>query len=43
MIVEGSYHEDAENTINNFCEENIVLFDVMCKLACIVTMVYVLR
>lgn len=43
MIVEGSYQKDPQNTINNFCEENIVLIDVMCKLACIVTMVYVLR
>jgi len=28
MIVEGSCHEDPENTRNNFCEENIALFDV---------------
>jgi len=28
MIVEGSYHEDPENTRNSLCEENIALFDV---------------
>jgi hypothetical protein len=30
MIVEGSYHEDPENTRNSFCEENIALFGTHC-------------